>query len=317
AIEAFRYAVDSLPTGYYTPRALLSLALIYRDEFDDVAAFDSLTDKFLKEYSRTDFYPELLEALGSSGTSMDTGYAESYFMRAENFLIEEENLDSALYYYQMVVDSFPRSVLQPKARFTVIWLKDQYLNPGDDSTLIFAYADLADSFPDTEYGKMAAQLAFNEPAAPSPKVKAKTSEEEEMSDTTRSDTLSEDSIVVDPLALDTSLSPELRYYRGPDGQQLRDAPSNPTSLEVIEFIYPSNARGMSDQFDLYFQVLLDFDGVVLEYVLMNPSPYPQLNQVVSEQIANFIYNPGKFGDRGLGDGWFLHKYRVQKPDYLR
>ena len=316
AVEAFRYAVDSLPTGYYTPRALLSLALIHRDEFDDTAAFDSLTDKFLKDYSRTDFYPELLEVLDSRGTSMDTGYAESYFMRAENFLIEEENLDSALYYYQIVVDSFPRSVLQPKARFTVIWLKEQYLNPGDDSTLIFAYAHLADSFPDTEYGKMAAQLAYNEPAAPSRIVRAETPDKE-TADTALTDTLSEDTTEADPLAIDTNLSPELRYYVGPDGQELRDAPSNPTTLEVIEFIYPSSARGMSDQFDLYFQVQLDFDGVVLEYVLMNPSPYPQLNQVVSEQVANFLFNPGKFDDRGLGDGWFVHKYRVLKPDYLR
>lgn len=322
ALDAFRYAIDSFSTAYYTPRALLSLALTHRDYFDDTTSFDTLMERFVAEYHRSDFYPAGLEALGLTGTAADTGHPASYFEQAERWLVEEGDIDSALSYYRLVADSFPESRIAPLARFTTIWLEDQYFNPGDDSAIFFAYSDLAADFPDDDYGKLAGRIVNYRPPDPP-------TEEEESFQVEEEETIDADSVSADtsssafPEAAgifteqELMLNPELRFYVGPDRQQLRDAPGNPAPLKVIDFIYPTSAASQPDQFDMYFQVRIDFDGSVRDYELMNPTQFQDLNEAISEQIANFIFNTAKFGDEGIGDGWFLHKYRVVKPEYLR
>ena len=79
----------------------------------------------------------------------------------------------------------------------------------------------------------------------------------------------------------------------------------------------TTAGGMPDFFDLYYQVKIDFDGSVMEFELKNPTQYPELNSVLNEQVDNFIFDVGRFDSEGIGDGWFVYKYRVTKPEYLR
>ncbi|MFQ5607127.1 MAG: hypothetical protein ACE5GA_04210 [Candidatus Zixiibacteriota bacterium] len=319
ALTAFRYAVDSFPSAYDTPRAMISLAVTHRDFYDDTLTYDSLIQRVLDEYPRSDYSPEALEARGLLGTPADTGYPASYFAVAESWLVDRENVDSALFYYQFIVDSFPRSSLAPKARFSAIWLEDELRNPGDDSSIVLAYTDLAELYPEHEYGQLAGGIVSYRPqAAP------EQPEQLDMEGDTLTDTLDSDSIIVaatDPfatsMAFDTSLTPELRYYINSNGRVLKDAPSNPSQYRVIDFIYPSTAGGMPDFYDFYYQVKIDFDGRVLEYELKNPTQYTELNGVVNEQINNLIFDVGKFDAEGIGDGWFVYKRRVTKPDYLR
>ncbi len=284
AIAAYKYAVDSLPDAYYTPRALLSMALAKRNYLEDTTAFDADMQAFLESYSRTDFYPEALDILGLKGTEIDTGYAESYFDKAETWLVEEGNLDSALKYYEFVADSFPDSKLSTKARFTLIWLDDKYKNHVGDSTTFFAYAELADLYPPDEYGKLAGQMSSFAPRAKQTNLGANDSLQSGQMDMdslqrSRDEAFNQESFV----SVDTSLSQELRFYVR-EGRQLRDAPSNPTKNNPLDFIYPVSAASQPDFFDLYFQVKIDFDGLTMESKLMNPTSFPELNNLIKRRL---------------------------------
>lgn len=317
ALVAFRYAVDSFPDTYYAPRAMISLAVAHRDFKEDTLAFDSLISRALAKYPKSDYYPTALEARGLLGTAADSGYPASYFDIAERWLLDESNLDSALHYYQYIVDSFPRSNLAAKARFTTIWLEDQSQQSGDDSTIIFAYNDLAELYPDDEYGKLAGSIVSYIPSAAPVEVEQDIEQETEtLADSLDPDTAAFDPFT-DPSGIDTTLSPELRHYIGADGRVLRNAPSNPAQYQILELIYPSTAGGMPDFFDLYYQVKIDFDGRVMDFILKNPTQYPELNSVYNEQVDNFVFDVGRFGPDGIGNGWFVYKYRITKPEYLR
>ncbi|HSG99097.1 MAG TPA: tetratricopeptide repeat protein [candidate division Zixibacteria bacterium] len=324
AIAAFQYAVDSLAGGYFAPRAMLSLALAKRDYLDDTAAFESIGRELLQRYPRSDFYPEALAALGLTGSAADTGYAASYIAEAERLLLEEGNLDSARSLYQLVADSFPQSSFAPQAEFSVIWLTEQFENPGDDSTFYYRYKELADLYPESEYAKLArAEITVD--SRPRPAAQQRRDEPNEVdslaADTAAADTVADSSSVKDdcnPFEKDElQFNPELRYYIGPDCEQIWDAPGAPTARNVIDYIYPSTAVDMPDFFDLYFQVKLELDGSVLEAVLMNPTQYPELNEARKEQIENYIFDMGKLGSLGYGSGWFVYKDKNEKPDYLR
>ncbi len=317
AVSAFQYAIDSLPNAYYTPRALLSLALTQRDYLEDTTSYDSLMQEFLVRYPKSDYYADALEILGLVGTEADTGYAGSYFAKAEHWLIEESNLDSAMKYYEFVADSFPQSKVSTKARFTLIWLDDKYNEQETDSTIYFAYGDLADLYPNDDYGKLAGQISSYSPKqqiAPTANGDSATfadldQDSLELAAAVRE---SQESFV----SVDTSLSQELRFYVR-EGRQLRDAQSRPRANNPLDFIYPVSAASQPDFFDLYFQVQIDFDGLVMDSKLMNPTQFSELNRLIKEQVDNFVFSSSKWGDLGRGDGWFVYKYRVTKPEYLR
>lgn len=330
AINAFNYAVDSFPEAYYTPRALISMALAHRDYLDDTTTFDSLAHLALERYPKSDFYTEALAALDLTGSAVDSGHPASYFKRAETWLTEKSNLDSARFYYQWVVDSFPRSKLSPQAQFSLIWLQEQQQVTEGDSTVIFAYAELAESYPEHEFGKLASgitsgaagrsqspELPVDELADNLEKSEAELAAEQDDRDETDSDETAADGQDGPFSAEDLTLNPELRFYIGQKNQQLWDAPKSPAKLRDLDFIYPSTAASQPEFFDLYYQVKLDYDGSVLESLLMNPTEFEELNEGITEQVDNFIFNMSNLGDLGYGDGWFVHKYRVKKPDYLR
>ena len=149
-----QYLVDSFPDSYYAPKAMIALAQMEREYAEDSVAADSILKAMLRRYPDSDFVPEALEALSLSGTAADTGYAALYIGQAEDFLINEDNGDSARVRYQYVVDNFPESKFFVPAKFALVWLDETYDSPGD-SSVIHAYQEFADSFPGNEYASAA------------------------------------------------------------------------------------------------------------------------------------------------------------------
>ena len=321
ALGALQFVLDSLPSSYYAPRAELTMALIQRDFLSDTAEFKVRMDSFVMRYPRSDFFEDAMDALGERGGPRDTGYSADYYRRAERFLWEEDNVDSAIVYYRLIGDSFPNSNLAAKARFALATLTSEYRRPehAGDSAIIKLFEDIAEDYPTNDYGILANQFATAHTRV-TPRSSAIVAPVDSVS--------SDSSLSVPDTALidtsgryqpgvDTSLAPELLYYVGPTGAQLRNAPDGPQKLEEIPFIFPETARSLPDQFDLYFHLLIDLDGSVREAILKNPKQFPELNELAKEQVMNFIFNMGRLGDKGYGDGWFVFKYRVVKPEHLR
>lgn len=320
AISEMRYLVDSFATSYYAPKGMVALAQMIREHTGDSTAADSILKETLRRYPDSDFLPEALEALSLKGTAADTGYAAKHIDAAENFLIESDNADSARARYQYVVDHFPESEFYFPATFALIWLNETYFSPGD-SSVIFAYQEFADSFPESEYANLALRRigARVRRAAPvSTDVEAVDDEgTEAVQDTAQAVRQDETTNEWDPM---------IALYRGPDGDTLVDIRLEPIET-LIEFEYPDDAAiGTQNDWRLYFQILIDFTGRVIDYSLKIPSGIDQMDERAEETVgsmtfdamavSNRVVDAGMSDQQGSDGTWFVYEYKIIKPEYL-
>jgi len=314
AILEMQYLIDSFPTAYETPNAMVALSQMVKDYEGDTLKADSILRAALEKYSHSDYAPLVLEQLGLLSTAADTGYAGAYIKRAEHFVVDEKNIDSARTYYQYVVDHFPDSKYYLQARFALLWLTETYESPGD-SSVILAYNEFVDSFPGTFWGAEAlkrTQYRSQQQAPGGEKVDTAWQQEEGAVDTLafQSDTeMGEDtSSYVDPLK---------DIYTAPDGGEAYDLPANVTPYVIREeFIYPTEAYSLAWEGDLVFQILLDFTGEVQDFVLKTHSGSEELDRRAIETVVSMTFDVGLLLPE-LQGSWLVYKFRVRLPEELR
>ncbi|MEW6051647.1 MAG: tetratricopeptide repeat protein [Candidatus Zixiibacteriota bacterium] len=326
AISELEQLLSTYPHAYIAPKAMIALSQMYRDYAEDTIRADSLVRAVIQHYPRSDYIPVALEFLGLQGSAADTGYAEWYLRRAEDFLIDHDNYDSARANYQMVVDSFPESKYHLQARFSLVWIKENYRAPGDSSLLV-AYREIADSFAATSWGAEASKRLPREKAGQK-----------------RQDLVRQQDTLLDTLqpGPDTGfaaappdtgsgyIDPLQAVYRGPNGEPLIIIDVKPRET-LVEFEYPPSAYNLSqNEFYLYFQIKLDFSGKVVDYVLKVPSGSDELDNRAGETISSMIFNlddvqrqvsqktvDEDISKRDPTGSWYVYKYLVKKPDYAR
>jgi tetratricopeptide (TPR) repeat protein len=304
AYKEYEYIVNNIKDSYIAPKAYIAMALLKRDQYDDTLGFDSTLRIVLTNYPKSDFVPEAISLLGLSGTKADTGYAAYYYSKAENYLFDQNNPDSARYYYQLIADSFPRSDLNVKAHYAVLWLTENYISPGD-SSLYYAFTSFVDSFPGTIYTSAASkEIAVRQ-------RKKNTAESD--SDTTQF-------AATDPKSPgDTTtqkvLTKEERYSIDPDGNTIYDINQVPKKVDK-DFRYPTAAYTLNFEGNLYFQIKIDPFGDVADLRLMSPTPSEELNQEAIETVQLSHFNTQTIPTDLLG-GWFIYKFMVKLPQSLR
>ena len=306
AILEMKYVADSFPTAYDAPKAMIALAEMVRDHEKDSVKAESILRKVLQDYPASDYLPQALELLALKGTPADTGYAGVYLARAESFLADEENPDSARSYYQIVVDRFPDSKHYLQSRFALIWLTEVYDSPGD-SSIVLAYNELVDSFPGTEWATLARQRTQYRPA---PKIPDDAEADTMLAMDDGLDEFGEEgdtaSTYVDPLEA---------VYLDPDGRKIQNLLYDPIRV-VEEFIYPTEAYRLAWEGDLYFQIFLDFSGEVDDYVFMIKSPSEEINRRAEAALASMSFDPSRIPGPLQGT-WMVYKFRITLPDHLR
>jgi len=313
AIYEMRYVVDSFPRSSMAPKAMIALAEMLREQKGDTAQADNLLKYVLYRYAHSDYAPQALEGLGLLGTPADTGYAKLYIDKAERFLVDENNVDSARHYYRYVTDNFQESEYYVQARFSLIWLTEEYESPGD-SSVYWAYAYIIDSFPDSKWAREAEKKLGLEQKRTSVREQLETTdttkaeqdiweeefpglEEESEEDTTET---------VDPIE---------SVYVGPNGERIANVPIEPVEIRE-EFVYPVEAYRLEWEGDLYFQIFLDFSGEVVDYILKIRSESEDINREASEAVASMIFDPLRIPQEQQ-DQWMVYKFQVRKPDHLR
>jgi len=305
ALQEFQYITDRFSNSYLAPKALIAVAIMKRDYYDDTLAFDSTLRRVLREYPKSDYLPEAIGLLGLSGTLADSGYAALYYKKAERFALDEKNVDSAEYFFQIVSDSFPRSKYNNQAKFALLWLKENYESP-DDSSLYFAYAYFADSFPNTSYGKEASKKLIIKP-----KIVHEGTEEDSLF-------AEVDSTVAaaDETTEQRYMTPEEKYFLGPDGKStIFEVGQAPIKFER-EFRYPPAAYSTQFEGYLYFQLKIDPFGEVPELKLMNPTQSEELNTEATETVQSARFETFWIAPE-LADAWFVYKYYIPLPSNLR
>ncbi|HUV30804.1 MAG TPA: tetratricopeptide repeat protein [Acidobacteriota bacterium] len=319
AILEMQYLIDSFPTAYDAPQAMIGLSQMYRENYEDDEAADSILKAMLERYPHSDFVPDALDILGLRGTAADTGYAALYIHRAEDFLVDEEEYDSAQLYYQYVIDSFPDSRYYLQARFNHIWATEMYRAPGD-SSVVLAYRELIDSFPRTDQADEARKRLQVRPTGSQARQRQEQQPEEgtEVLDTVGTP--------VEDTAGDY-MDPRVTLYIGPEGDTLTDIVGAPTLIEE-PFELPTEAYTMQDEaFYLYFQILVDFSGKVIDHVMKIPSQFEEVNRRASETVASMTFDAlqvselvARFDLKQTSDGrgyWLVYKFLVEKPEFLR
>lgn len=311
AILEMQYLVDSFPTAFETPKAMIALAQMYREFKGDSAGADSIMREMLDRYPTSDYIPEALEQLHLIGSAADSGYALVYMHRAEE-LLDEELIDSARANYQLIIDEFPDSKYYLQARFALIWLTETYESPGD-SSLILAYSEFIDSFPGTNWADEARKRISFTPVRPLRDASLDSVQQVE-------DTVSEQ-VTTDELSSDTASSQFDSFsslYIDPEGDSIINLPSVVTLLETREeFVYPMEAfLAEWIQRDIYFQIKLDFDGRVADFMLKTPTQYDELNLRLERSVKSMIFDVTLL-ELYLRDKWFVYKYTVVKPSHLR
>lgn len=307
AMQEFRYVSSKFPTAYVAPKAQIAIALMERDYYDDTLKFDSILRNVLVDYPHSDFIPEALDLLGLRDTRADTGYAELYYKKAEELAFSDSLIDSAMYYYQYVADSFPGSSYNIQAKYALLWMTETYESPGD-SSLYFAYAYFADSFASTEYGKVA-----DKKLTVKPRIVREGNEEDSIfveGETGENG----DSTVVDE---DTTkyMTPEEKYFIGPNGTTLFQTQGEPSRFDR-EFRYPPAAYYTNFEGYLYFQVKIDAFGRIEDLKLMNPTPSEELNDEATEAVLSAEF-PTFWITADLVGSWFVYKYYIPLPSDLR
>jgi hypothetical protein len=116
-------------------------------------------------------------------------------------------------------------------------------------------------------------------------------------------------------------------YVRPNGDTIRLLDFEP--IEIIdEFEFPTEAYSMQEPaLYLYFHVLLDFSGEVIDYELRSPSQYDEINIRAERTVASMTFDPVEVSnlvstlnlpESSDGRGyWFVYKYLVEKPEFLR
>lgn len=265
-----------------------------------------------------------------SGPSADTGASDTTVVPQKSFteywdeaMAEAKDrynarqlglLDSARYYYRLIIDSFPYSRYSVQSRYVLLWSYDHYLDPGD-SSLEILYNNFVDSFPQSEYAQAIADEYGIRSAAMIPTRKNQNQQQKKTEPEVDSTALAQaDSTGQEGQAADT-ISSTVSKFITRDGKQLE--PANKYFLqEDVPFEYPLEALQWTIEEKLYFQIRIDFSGKVVDLQLMNPTQSEELNDRATETVKNTRFDNGRIPAE-LYDSWFYYTYEVHPPQQLR
>ena len=155
AISAYQQILEKYPNDSLAPKAAYSLGWVWANKKKNYDKADTIFAELLKKYPNSDYAAGAAEYFKSRGGSLDSlasKNVEYYFVKAEEFWLTYGYLDSALYYYQLVIDSFPNSQWTPKAMAARAEILADMGRVDEAKQL---YAKISERFPGTPYDSLA------------------------------------------------------------------------------------------------------------------------------------------------------------------
>jgi TonB family protein len=287
ALMEYLTLVDQFPESEYAAKSLYAAAWIYEKVKGDTDQAARTYKRILDEYPQSDYHDVAFGFLGNSSDSLGMNNAEKVYHRAERFLFQEHDVDSALAMYDLIMETYPHSLYASKSAFAKAWTIEYFANPGD-STVIYAYQNIIDSYPQSEYAEEARiKLGLSQRRRPTqPQARETTAPQEEEQDTTET------------AEADTT---------GPS------IPKAPEPLTKVEFVYPESEILSGIQGAVVLKIRIEFDGTVSDAQVVNSLENPWIDDAAREVALNTTFDPEELDPMQVG-GWFLFTVEVKLPE---
>jgi TonB family protein len=287
ALMQYLTLADQFPESEYAAKSLYAAAWILENVKGEAVEASRMYRRILNDYPQSDYQKPAFEFFGAPPDSSNVRGAEQVYGRAQKFLFEEHQVDSALVLYDLIIEEFPRSLYAGKSAYAKAWTIEYYANPGDSSAA-FAYQSVIDDYPESEYAEEARiKLGLSKrtrPTLPAPRETAPPEEEEP------------DSTMM--AEVDTS------------GPQIPTAPLPP--LKKGEFVYPESEILSDIKGAVVLKIRIEFDGSVSDAEVVNSLENPWIDDAAREAALNTTFDPEKIDMMYVG-GWFLYTVEVKVP----
>ena len=329
AMAEFQLVIDSFPESDYAARAYMAEGYIYEDFRDEPDSARDSYMKVLENFPSSDIVELAAEALEIDLDTMDIDYPGKRYRLGEKLLLEDQNADSAIAIFQSILEDFPNSKYAPKAGYAKLWALEEYYppatwNPDDstfvpDSTLLLAYQEFADSFPNTPYGD-SALVKLGKKVTKKPARMPQ--QQQELAD---KQNLDEDGPLSDAEGSDEGLggddpddfrSDTTRYLGAP----IEYINSLIDTLHVVdgeptvtgEFVYPSQAYYTKFEGYVGFMVRIDFIGKPADFRILQSSGNKDIDEAAIESLRYTEFDVGEM-DITYVDQWQFYRIRVELP----
>ncbi|MCD6595426.1 TonB family protein [bacterium] len=291
AIKTYESVLEKYPDDSLAPKASYSLGWVWAFAKKNYKKADSVYAQLLKEYPESDYAVGGAKYFKSRGGSLDSLAVRNvayYFIKGEEFWLTYNWKDSALAYYDIVIDSFPNSVWVPKSMSAKAEILIE-LGRNDEAKQI--YMSISSHFAGTEYDSLA-KLRLGESVAivqnkvVPPKV-----------DTTLF------------AKSDTGYSAKNDTFRG----TYDNLPQAPRPLKRIRLSYPeqewsSRLQGRT----VRIKIKIDAFGKVNNAKLLMSCGNTVIDHAAMLAVRKAEFDPSKI-DISMFDKWFLIKIPVTRP----
>ena len=291
AIKTYESILKQYPDDSLAPKASYSLGWVWAFAKKDYKKADSVYAELLKKYPESDYAVGGAEYFKSRGGSLDSLAVRNvayYFIKAEEFWLTYNWKDSALAYYDIVIDSFPNSVWVPKAMAAKAEILSQ-LGRNDEAKQI--YMTLSSHFAGTEYDSLA-KIRLGESVA-----------------------IAQNKVI--PPKIDTTLFSKADTGHSARADTFRNTYDNlplaPRPLKRIRLFYPeqewsSRLQGRT----VRIKIKIDAFGKVSDAKLLMSCGNTVIDQAAMLAVRKAEFDPSKI-DISMFDKWFLIKIPVTRP----
>jgi tetratricopeptide (TPR) repeat protein len=179
AITAFQQVVAEYPSTPFAAEAQYRIGYTYevhKEEFDRAQlAYDgvsrqgnsSFRDEAVRRSKNLVTLKTLMaSAAKDSASTATSAAAETRFMRAELYLFQQENVDKAVDEYASIEKEFKGTEHAAKAGLALAWIMEH--DQGDSAKAMTKYTEVAQQYPNTEYGRRAHEVVFGPEPEPQP-----------------------------------------------------------------------------------------------------------------------------------------------------
>lgn len=290
ALVEYSGIVERYPGTPYGAQALLAAADIYESEFADTAAAQARLRRILAEYPYTDYAGDAIARLGLRGTDADTAHPAKAYSAAEDLYLVENRPEDAIDAFRAFVEKYPYSRLVPRAEYAIAVLTDRYF-PREDSSVIWAYQEIATTYAQTELAVAATQRLTPTVARPRPRSAPAPKKEEAA--------LAQGGGASAPA--DSAEAGTTELPRAP----------RPKFAGQVEF--PSADVGViTREVVVVYRIVIDYSGRISEYELIQKSPSEDLNEATRRAIMQTTFDPDSIPVESLNIP-YRYEMRITPP----